>query len=394
MICSVQVVQSQNSPLTTAGTIVAPGTTAVVPVTASNFTNITSFELELHYNPSIANATSVAIGPGMGGVLNSNLTVPGIVHIGWFAYPAVTLSGTPVILNITFSKVASGTTSLAWYDEGDGSLCYYINGSGIILNDIPASSFYFNGSLTFGVPLSADFSASNLTPPKNTTVLFSDLTTGSPTGWAWSFNRPSVTFVNGTTAASQNPQVQFTDGGLYTVTLVASNGSGSNTKVKTDYIRAGIAGLWAGVSSTEWATTTNWDNWLVPVSSTDVVIPSSATFWPVYTGDLTLGTTCKSITMNGSSLATVSGNFAINPGAYLDIVNNGIFKVGGNWTNAGSFSAGAGTIEFIGVSPASIFSGGAPPVMNTFYNLTISKPGVNLTILPDITVNGDVTINP
>jgi hypothetical protein len=165
--------------------------------------------------------------------------------------------------------------------------------------------------------------------------------------------------------------------------------------VKTDYIRAGVAGQWAGVTSTEWATTTNWDNWLVPVSSTDVVIPSTGPlFWPVYTGDFTLGTDCKSITMNGASVATITGNFMINPGASLDIEDNATFKVGGNWTNAGDFSAGTGTVEFIGATPANMISGGSPPVINTFYNLTVSKVGVMLSILPNIIVNGNLLINP
>jgi hypothetical protein len=91
---------------------------------------------------------------------------------------------------------------------------------------------------------------------------------------------------------------------------------------------------------------------------------------------------------------TVTGDLMINPGASLNITNDGLFKVGGNWTNAGSFNAGTGTVEFIGANPASFISGGSPPVINTFYNLNISKTDAVLTILPDIIVNGNLTINP
>jgi PKD repeat protein len=389
-----QTTYSQNAPVTTAGIVVGSGTTAVVPITVKNFINISSFSWQLNYNPAIATATLVTKSPLLGGSYDAYIASPGIISIGWYILTSDTVPDNTVIFNITFTKVANGTTALTWYD--DGYSCYYAGPSGL-LNDTPTSTYYINGSLSFGViPLVADFTTSNITPAKNTTVQFSDLTTGGPTSWAWSFSRPTyVNFVNGTTAASQNPQVQFTDGGLYTVTLVATNASGSNTMVKTDYIRAGTAGLWAGGSSTEWATTNNWDNWLVPVSSVDVVIPSTGpAFWPVYTGDFTLGTECKSITMHGTSLATVTGNFVINPGASLNIVNNATFKVGGNWTNAGNFSAGTGTVEFINDSPASIISGGSPPVVNTFFNLTISKSTETLTILPDITVNGNLLINP
>ncbi len=60
-------------------------------------------------------------------------------------------------------------------------------------------------------------------------VQFTDLSTNNPTSWNWSFNPSNVTFVNGTSAASQNPQVQFNTAGFYDVTLVASNAFGSDT---------------------------------------------------------------------------------------------------------------------------------------------------------------------
>lgn len=393
-VCFLQKAASCNAPVTTAGTVVTSGTTAVIPVTASDFTDIGSCGLEIHYDPAVALATSVTIGPTLGGSINTNLTVPGVIIIGWYTYPAVTLPGPPVIFNISFSKVASGTTALTWFDNGYS--CYYSDGGYNILIDVPQSSYYINGSLTFSGSLVADFSASNTTPPNNTTVQFTDLSTGGPTSWAWSFNRPSVTFVGGTNANSQNPQVQFTEGGLYTVTLVASSPGNTDTEVKVDYIRSGTSGLWTGVTSTDWATSTNWDNWQVPVSSTHVTIPSSAPNWPIHTGDLTLGTTCMSITMNGSSHATVTGNLSINPGSALNIANAGFFIVGGNWTNAGTFSAGNGTVDFTGTSPASIFSGGSPAVINYFYNLNITKFNAGLTIPSGLTiyVNGDLLINP
>lgn len=85
-------------------------------------------------------------------------------------------------------------------------------------------------------PPVADFTASTTTPVLNETVVFTDLSTNIPSSWNWSFSPNSVTYTNGTTSASQNPQVQFNAGGYYTVTLVASNASGSDSEVKTDYI--------------------------------------------------------------------------------------------------------------------------------------------------------------
>ncbi len=92
-------------------------------------------------------------------------------------------------------------------------------------------------------PPVANFSANNTAPAIGQTVAFTDLSTNSPTSWAWSFNPATVTYVGGTTSASQNPQVQFSAGGLYTVTLTATNASGSDGETKTDYISVLFAPL-------------------------------------------------------------------------------------------------------------------------------------------------------
>lgn len=82
----------------------------------------------------------------------------------------------------------------------------------------------------------ANFMANNTTPCIGATVTFTDISTNTPTSWAWTFSPTSVTYVGGTTAASQNPQVQFSTVGPYTVTLVATNGIGSDSEIKTNYI--------------------------------------------------------------------------------------------------------------------------------------------------------------
>jgi len=86
------------------------------------------------------------------------------------------------------------------------------------------------------VPPVAQFSASSTSPAINSTVTFTDLSSNIPTSWAWEFSPNTVTYMNGTTANSQNPQVQFTALGQYTVTLNATNAYGSDSEVKTNYI--------------------------------------------------------------------------------------------------------------------------------------------------------------
>jgi PKD repeat protein len=81
-----------------------------------------------------------------------------------------------------------------------------------------------------------DFVTSNQTPTVNQTVILYDLSANCPTAWQWSFTPSSIIYVDGSSQASQNPHVQFTAPGTYSVTLTASNFFGSGTLTKTDYI--------------------------------------------------------------------------------------------------------------------------------------------------------------
>ena len=124
--------------------------------------------------------------------------------------------------------------------------------------------------------LTANFTASTITPPVDSVVIFSDWSAGVPATWSWSFSPSSVSYSDGTSAASENPHVRFNANGPYTVSLTVTNASGSATKVKTDYIHAGVQGLWTGITDTNWNTPSNWHNWLVPGYKINVTIPSSA----------------------------------------------------------------------------------------------------------------------
>ncbi|MEO6832736.1 MAG: PKD domain-containing protein, partial [Chitinophagaceae bacterium] len=81
----------------------------------------------------------------------------------------------------------------------------------------------------FGQAPVANFSANNTVSCNPLVVQFADLSTNSPTSWAWNLG-------NGTTSTLQNPSTTYSTPGTYTVTLVASNASGSNTKTITNYI--------------------------------------------------------------------------------------------------------------------------------------------------------------
>ncbi len=101
----------------------------------------------------------------------------------------------------------------------------------VVLASDQDSNFYLHNYLALnpsGTP-TADFSGSPVTGPAPLTVNFTDLSTGSPTSWSW-------TFGDGGTSTQQNPSHIYSAAGQYTVSLTATNGAGPNTKTKTNYI--------------------------------------------------------------------------------------------------------------------------------------------------------------
>jgi len=200
----------------------------------------------------------------------------------------------------------------------------------------------------------ADFSASDVTPLVGQTVTFSDLSSNIPTTWTWSFSPPTVTYVGGTNANSQHPQVQFNTNGIYTVSLTAGNGTGSDNETKVNYIYAGTPGLWTGFSTTDWNTASNWHNFIVPVSTQDVTIPAAPFSWPTYIGNFALGTQCRDLIMDGASELNVYGDMTISAGRTLTCNANSNIVVAGNWSNQGTFNAGTSIVDFVGSTNSTI----------------------------------------
>jgi lysyl endopeptidase len=89
-----------------------------------------------------------------------------------------------------------------------------------------------------GPTLNANFTANVTVIPVGGTVDFTDLSTGGPTSWNWTFN-------GGTPAAStiQHPAgIQYNTAGTYTVELTVSDGTSSDTETKLNYIYVGGTG--------------------------------------------------------------------------------------------------------------------------------------------------------
>jgi PKD repeat protein len=380
----------RKGPATIAPTFCAgEGTEPCVPFKVRNFTNIGAISLTLDYDPNVLEFENVTI-VGIPGTwyFDCQAVVPGRLKIGGMGPAIANLPDDAVLFYVCF-YYNGGYSDLTWYD-GDEISCEYADGTTLApLADRPMEDYYFNGSVG-PTNLHADFSADNTTPLKSETVTFTDLSTGSPAGWEWSFDRPSVVFVNGTSSTSQNPQVQFTEGCLYTVTLIIHSEDGycSDYEVKTGYIRVGSHGLWTGTFSTDWYTSDNWDDCLVPDATTDVLIPAAAPNWPFHSGNLSIDAQCRDITLDGAaSQLTIDGKFMVPFMAAGIVTNKGTIIVKGDLENGNPYVAdlGPGTVEFSGTVPQAITG------LNFFGNLTLDN-SAGLTLNADQRVNGTLAL--
>jgi PKD repeat protein len=378
-------VASHTAPQIAASNVTAtPGQQVTVPLKVFHFSGIGLFSFTLDYDPAVLTWQSAALVPSIGGTFTASAAGLGRIVLNWTG-SAASLADGSTLVNLVFTY-NGGASPLAWFD--DGSSCRYAeSGTGPSLYDVPKSSYYINGYAGPN-PLAAEFAAGIAFGDLNTTFTLNDQTTGGPTGWNWTLSPSTYYFVNGTTAASQNPQVRFTAEGMYTVTLVATRGTGSSIRIRTNYLAAGTLGQWTGITSNDWFTGSNWQNFMVPPAYAYVVIPTTAPNWPLLATGLNIGALCKNVTMEGNAQMTVTGDLSINAGSSLTFTGAGNLFIQGNWSNSGTFNFGNSTVNFTGPNNASI-SGG--PYSETFWKIVFAK--TNATVFINGTVNAIATDN-
>lgn len=89
----------------------------------------------------------------------------------------------------------------------------------------------------------ADFMASKTTPVVDEVISLIDLSTNTPTSWKWRITPANFIWMNGTDSTSKIPNVKFTNGNNFTITLLATNAEGTGQKTKVDYIKVNGTGL-------------------------------------------------------------------------------------------------------------------------------------------------------
>jgi len=79
-------------------------------------------------------------------------------------------------------------------------------------------------------PLKAEFTAEPTTAPDQTTIQFTDQSTGNITGWLWDFG-------DGATSIDPNPSHKYKDARTYNVSLTVTGPDGSDTETKGRFIK-------------------------------------------------------------------------------------------------------------------------------------------------------------
>ena len=89
--------------------------------------------------------------------------------------------------------------------------------------------FFITVSVSLAQAPVANFTANKTSGCSPLTVTFTDLSTNGPTSWVWDFG-------NGQLSSIQNPTVNYSIPGTYTVKLIARNNSGVDEEEKINYI--------------------------------------------------------------------------------------------------------------------------------------------------------------
>ncbi|MES2618240.1 MAG: T9SS type A sorting domain-containing protein [Bacteroidota bacterium] len=129
---------------------------------------------------------------------------------------------TDSLIYINFSQVGSYTAKL-WVSNNGGADSLTKNNC-IIVSSVTAKP-------------SVEFSASKTNPVTNEVISLIDQSANDPSTWTWRITPATYIYVNGTDSNSRIPNVKFTNGDNYTITLIAENAQGISTLTKNNYIQ-------------------------------------------------------------------------------------------------------------------------------------------------------------
>jgi hypothetical protein len=147
----------------------------------------------------------------------------------------------------------------------------------------------------------AQFTTDRTTICAGDSIQLIDDTYNAVTGWNWEITPATGwSFAAGSTITSQNPTINFTQTGLYTIKLTATDGSTTDDEIKTNYIRvlpeSAVLPYWEGFES--YSTLANLTNW-------EVVNPSNNNAWTIENTTGHSGAQCAKLMNFGQAVGNV-----------------------------------------------------------------------------------------
>jgi len=142
---------------------------------------------------------------------------------------------------VQFNDLSTGNPTTWNWDFGDGTndtiqnpLHVYQSGGSYsvslqVSNDTVIDTLVYENYINVLGPVSFLFSSSDTTITIGDTVSFTDLSQGNPTAWLWDFG-------DGSNTTQQHPTHIYQTPGIFTVSLIISDGANSDTLEISDYI--------------------------------------------------------------------------------------------------------------------------------------------------------------
>ncbi|MFH0866373.1 MAG: GEVED domain-containing protein, partial [Bacteroidota bacterium] len=320
---------------------------------------IVDFDIEVP-DGSLVDLDPVAVPGGVScATLAPSITTP-INYIQGDAASQLTATGTNLLWYTSPTGGAGSAIAPTPTTAATGTTTYYVsqtNASGSPICEGPRIQIAVN--VNPAPPPTAP--AATATQPTCAVGGIVDLS-GLPSSGTWTIN-PGAISGTGTTYSISPVAV----GGPYTYTCTNASGciSPVSNSVTINTPPSGTQGFWVGGVSTDWANTANWCA-PIPVSTTDVFIPSSAPYMPAIS---TTAEFCHNLSIAaGGSLTITGGSLSL----YGDLVNNGLYT-----HTAGSL----------------IITGSAPQSTSgiTVFDMTMNNAS-GLTINGNVIVNGLLTL--
>ncbi len=125
-----------------------PGNTVLVPVYATGFSNIRSFDLCLSYDNSIAGFIQTSSLHSSLSSTTTDASVPGNLHLTWDGTSNVTINNGDLLFNLEFTGLQSGIANVNWNDFLPG-ICgvFDQNNIALVTNFIPGKATFYQTPL-------------------------------------------------------------------------------------------------------------------------------------------------------------------------------------------------------------------------------------------------------